>query len=47
MKNERDQKKLENLLQGEQFSERENLTDTMIKQIEKFRHKELFAMKKR
>ena len=47
MKKETYEKKLKDLLQAEQFSERKNLTDSVIIKIEKVIHKELFAMKKK
>ena len=40
-------KKLKGLLQAEQFSERKNLTDSVIMKIEKDISKELLAMKKK
>ena len=47
MKKERYEKKLKDLLQAEQFSERKNLTDSLIMKIEKHINKELLAMKKK
>ena len=47
MKKETYEKKLKDLLQAEQFSERKNLTDSVITKIEKDINKELNAMKKR
>ena len=47
MKKETYEKKLKNLLQAEQFSERKNLTDSVIMKIEKDISKELLAMKKK
>ena len=47
MKKETREKKLKNLLQAEQFSERKNLTDSVIMKIEKDINKELLAMKKK
>ena len=41
------QKKLKDLLHAEQFSERKNLTDSVIMKIEKDKKKELLAMKKK
>ena len=40
-------KKLKDLLQAEQFSERKNLTDSVIMKIEKDINKKLLAMQKR
>ena len=40
-------KKLKDFLQAEQFSERNNLTDSVIMKIEKDINKELLAMKKK
>ena len=40
-------KKLKDLLQAEQFSERKNLTDSVIMKIEKDINKKLLAMKKK
>ena len=45
MKKETYEKKLKDLLQAEQFSERENLTDILIIKLEKDINKELLAMK--
>ena len=45
MKKETYEKKLKDLLQAEQLSERKNLTDSVIMQIEKDINKELLAMK--
>ena len=47
MKKETYEKKLKDLLQAEQFSERKNLTDSVIMKIEKDISKELLAMKKK
>ena len=47
MKKETYEKKLKDFLQAEQFSERKNLTDSMIMKIEKDINKELLAMKER
>ena len=47
MKKETYEKKLKDLLQAEQFSERKNLTDSVIMKIEKDINKELLAMKKK
>ena len=47
MKKETYKKKLKELLQAEQFSERKNLTDSVIMKIEKDINKELLAMKKK
>ena len=47
MKKETYEKKLERLLQAEQFSERKNLTDSVIIKTEKDINKELLAMKKK
>ena len=47
MKKETYEKKLKQLLQAEQFSERKNLTDSVIMKIEKDINKELLAMKKK
>ena len=47
MKKEKYEKKLKGLLQAEQFSERKNLTDSVIMKIEKDINKELLAMKKK
>ena len=47
MKKETYKKKLKDLLQAEQFSERKNLTDSVIMKIEKDISKELLAMKKK
>ena len=47
MKKETHEKKLKDLLQAEQFSERKNLTDSVIMKIEKDINKELLAMKKK
>ena len=41
------EKKLKDLLQADQFSERKNLTDSVIMKIEKDISKELLAMKKK
>ena len=46
MTKEAHEKKLQDSLQAEQFSERKNPTDSMIKKIEKDIGKELLAMKK-
>ena len=46
-KQETYEKKLKDLLQAEQFSERKNLTDSVIMKIEKHINKELLAMKKK
>ena len=40
-------KKLKNLLQAEQFSERKNRADSLIKKIEKDTYKKIIAMKKK
>ena len=47
MKKETYEKKLKDLLQAEQFSERKNLTESKIMKIEKDINKELLAMKKK
>ena len=47
MKKETYEKKLKDFLQAEQFSERKNLTDSVIMKIEKDINKELLAMKKK
>ena len=47
MKKETYEKKLKDLLQAEQFSERKNLTDSVIMKIEKDISNELLAMKKK
>ena len=47
MKKETYEKKLKDLLQAEQFSERKNLTDSVIMKVEKDINKELLAMKKK
>ena len=47
MKKEAYEKKLKNLLQAEQFSERKNLTDIVIMKTEEDINKELLAMKKK
>ena len=47
IKKETHEKKLKHLLQAEQFSERKNLTDSVIMEIEKDINKELLAMKKK
>ena len=47
MEKETYEKKLKNLLQAEQFSERKNLTDSLIMKIEKDINRELLAMKKK
>ena len=47
IKKETYEKKLKNLLQAEQFSERKNLKDSVIMKIEKDINKELLAMKKK
>ena len=47
MKKETYEKKLKDLLQAKQFSERKNLTDSVIMKIEKDINKELLAMKKK
>ena len=47
MKKEIYEKKLRDLLQAEQFSERKNLTDSVIMKIEKDINKEFLAMKKK
>ena len=47
MKKETFEKKLKDLLQAEQFSERKNLADSVIIKIEKDTNKELLAMKKK
>ena len=47
MKKETYEKKLKDLLQAEQFSERKNLTDSVIMKIEKDINKDLLAMKKK
>ena len=47
MKKEAYEKKLKNLLQAEQFSERKNLTDIVIMKTEEVINKELLAMKKK
>ena len=47
MKKETYKKKLKDLLQAEQFSEKKNLTDSVIMKIEKDISKELLAMKKK
>ena len=47
MKKETYEKKLKDLKQAEQFSERKNLTDSVIMKIEKQINKELPAMKKK
>ena len=47
MKKETYEKKLNDLLQAEQFSERKNLTDSVIMKIEKDINKELLALKKK
>ena len=47
MKKETYEKKLKDLLQAEQFSERKNLTDSVIMKIEKDINNELLAMKKK
>ena len=47
MKNETYEEKLKDLLQVEPFSERKNLTDSVIMKIEKDINKELLAMKKK
>ena len=47
MKKETYERKLKDLLQAEQFSERKNLTDSVIMKIEKDINKELLAMKKK
>ena len=44
MKNETYEKKLKNLFQAEQFSERKNLTDNLIKNTEEDISKELLAL---
>ena len=47
MKKETYEKKLKDLSQAEQFSERKNLTDSVIMKIEKDINKELLSMKKK
>ena len=47
MKKETYEKKLKDLLQAKHFSERKNLTDSVIMKIEKDISKELHAMKKK
>ena len=47
MKMEAYKKKLKDSLQAEQFSERKDPTDTVIKKIEKDTNKELLAIKKK
>ena len=47
MKKEAYEKKLKDLLKAEQFSQRKNLTDSVIMKIEKDINKELLAMKKK
>ena len=47
MKKETYGKTLKNLLQAEQFSEKKNLTDSLIMKIENETNKELLAMKKK
>ena len=47
MKKKTYERKLKDLLQAEQFSERKNLTDSVIMIIEKDINKELLAMKKK
>ena len=47
MKKETYEKKLKDLLQAEQFSERKNLTDSVIMKTEKDINKELLATKKK
>ena len=47
MKKETYEKKLKDLLQAEQFSERKNLTDSVIMKIKKDINIELLAMKKK
>ena len=47
MKKETYEKKVKDLLQAEQFSERKNLTDSVIMKIEKDISKELLALKKK
>ena len=47
MKKETYEKKMKDLLQAEQFSERKNLTDSVIMKIEKDISKELLALKKK
>ena len=47
MRKETYETKLKDLLQAEQFSERKNLTDSVIMKSEKNINKELLAMKRR
>ena len=47
MRKETYEKKLKDLLQAEHFSERKNLTDSVIRKIEKDINKELLAMKEK
>ena len=47
MKKETNEKKLKDLLQAEQFTERKKLTDSVIIKIEKDINKELLVMKKK